>query len=483
MHPCWTMDEINSPPAAAALMESTRCIGYSFESAVSDILDNSISANAKNIWIYSKPSNNPFITILDDGDGLSHSELVEAMRYGADPNQKREETDLGRFGLGLKMASLSQCRCLTVVSKTDEGITSCRWNLDRVIETNEWTLQILTIEEVIDLPSMKDLISLNHGTLVVWQNLDKLKERAVDVSDLMKDTLQSCKKHLSLVFHRFMEPTKNPLNIYLNYDKLVPLDPFFTSSTLTRAFPEQTIPIQGQIVSVKSFVLPPESKMTPADIEKIGGLQRNLQGFWVYRNKRLIIPGTWFKLSRNKELSKLARVRVDIPNTLDSIWDIDVKKSSASIPVVFQHDFEKVLDKVIETSEYKYKYRGRKVSDSNKVFIWDKISHDGGFRYQVNRDHPIVKNCLESLDRNTLDSILDVFKYLEDSIPYNDIFNTMGEAKLSTHETSTEDIENMINQGHRLLAMGLKLDLLRNTEPFMNYPEVLKNLEKYEMGE
>ena len=142
------MDEINSPPAAAALMESTRCIGYSFESAISDILDNSISASAKNIWIYSTPSDDPFVTILDDGGGLTKDELMEAMRYGANPNEKRDETDLGRFGLGLKMASLSQCRCLTVISKTDSGITSCRWNLDRVIQTDQWTLQILSDSEV-----------------------------------------------------------------------------------------------------------------------------------------------------------------------------------------------------------------------------------------------------------------------------------------------------------------------------------------------
>lgn len=477
------MDEINSPPAAAALMESTRCIGYSFESAVSDIIDNSISAKAKNIWLYSTPSEDPFVTILDDGDGLTKEELIEAMRYGANPNEKREDTDLGRFGLGLKMASLSQCRCLTVVSKTDSGITSCRWNLDRVIQTDQWTLQILAESEIQNLPSIQDLVKLSHGTLVVWQNLDKIKERAVKVDELMSQTLLSCKKHLSLVFHRFMEPINNPLNIYLNRDKLVPLDPFFTSSTLTRSLPEQTISIQDQVVTVKPFVLPPESKMKPADLEKIGGLQRNLQGFWVYRNKRLIIPGTWFRLSKSKELSKLARVRVDIPNSLDSIWDIDVKKSSASVPVVFQNDFEKVLERVIESSEYKYKFRGRKVSDSNKQFIWDKYTQDGGYRYAVNKNHPIVRSCLESVDETIRGSVLELIKYLEDSIPYNDIFNTMGEAKLSTSEVTSEDIEELIEKGHRLMQSGLKAKDLKTIEPFMNYPEVLNSLEKYESGE
>lgn len=477
------MDEISSPPAAAALMESTRCIGYSFESAISDILDNSISAKAKNIWIYSTPSDDPFVTILDDGEGLTKSELVEAMRYGANPNEKRDETDLGRFGLGLKMASLSQCRCLTVISKTDGGVTSCRWNLDRVIETDQWTLQILSESEIVELPSVSDLMKLSHGTLVVWQNLDKLKERAIKVDELMSQTLLSVKKHLSLTFHRFMEPKVNPLNIYLNRDKLVPLDPFFTSSTLTKSLPEQPIVIQNQVVTVKPYVLPPESKMKPADLEKIGGLQRNLQGFWVYRNKRLIIPGTWFKLSRSKELSKLARVRVDIPNSLDSIWDIDVKKSSASVPAVFQHDFEKVLEKVIESSEYKYKYRGRKVSDAHKQFIWDKYSHDGGYRYAVNREHPVVKSCLDVADDSTRKAILELIKYLEDSIPYNDIFNTMGEAKLSVAEITSEEIEDLIEKGHRLMQLGFKVKDLKTIEPFMNYDEVLRSLEQYESGE
>ena len=477
------MDEISSPPAAAALMESTRCIGYSFESAISDILDNSISASAKNIWIYSTPSNDPFVTILDDGNGLTKNELIEAMRYGANPNEKREETDLGRFGLGLKMASLSQCRCLTVISKTDSGITSCRWNLDRVIQTNQWILQILSNSEIQNLPSVSNLLELPHGTLIIWQNLDKLKERAIKVDELMSQTLLSCKKHLSMVFHRFMEQKVNPLNIYLNCDKLVPLDPFFTSSNLTRSLPEQSIIIQNQIVIVKPYVLPPESKMKPADLEKIGGLQRNLQGFWVYRNKRLIIPGTWFKLSKSKELSKLARVRVDIPNSLDSIWDIDVKKSSASVPVIFQHDFEKVLEKIIETSENKYKFRGRKASDSSKIFIWDKYTHDGGYKYTINREHPIVKNCIDSVDENVRSSILELIKYLEESVPYNDIFNTMGEAKLNVSEVTSEEIEELIKKGHKLMENGLKVKDLKTIEPFMNYKEVLDSLEKYESGE
>ena len=155
-------------------MESTRSIGYSFESALADIIDNSISACADNVWITSLPDEDPFVAVLDDGEGLTGSELQEAMRYGTNPGIERSVDDLGRFGLGMKMASLSQCRVLTVISKKDRCVSSCRWDLDRVIQTDQWTLQILDESEVEGLPQYDELTSLDHGTLIVWQKLDKL---------------------------------------------------------------------------------------------------------------------------------------------------------------------------------------------------------------------------------------------------------------------------------------------------------------------
>lgn len=323
------MEEIQSPPAASALMESTRSVGYSFESAVSDIVDNSISADARNIWITSLPGDDPFVSILDDGNELSLQELEEAMRYGTDPNAVRDKNDLGRFGLGMKIASLSQCRRLTVVSAKSGSVSACRWDLDRVIETDSWTLQVLSGGELDGLPSIDKIRSMPSGTLVVWENMDKIRERSGgDLSALMSKTISDLKEHLRLTFHRFMDSAAGEVRIFLNGDELKPCDPFLTRNTQTKAFPEETVKIEGEDVKVKAYVLPVESKLTPEDVDMMGGLNRSLQGFWVYRNKRLIIPGTWFRLTNKKELTKLARVRVDIPNTLDSVWDIDVKKSS-----------------------------------------------------------------------------------------------------------------------------------------------------------
>lgn len=473
------MQEISSPPAASALMESTRCIGYSFESALADIIDNSISAKAENVWITSLPEDDPFVSILDDGEGLTEAELQEAMRYGTDPGAERSSDDLGRFGLGMKMASLSQCRVLTVVSKIGEDIAACRWDLDRVIQTNQWTLQILERSELAELPQLSELEKLDHGTLVVWQKLDKLIERSVDVQETMTHTLKNCRDHLSLVFHRFMDSNVRPLKIFMNGGRLEPFDPFLSNNTLTAKMQEQVVEIQGQIIRIKPFILPPESKLTPADIHKMGGnIQRNLQGFWVYRNKRLIIPGTWFRLSRSRELTKLARVMVDIPNTLDSIWDIDVKKSSATVPAQFQLEFGNVLDKVVTKSERKYRFRGRKENPGDRCYVWDKMSLNKQFYYKINLNHPIIREGMDKLDDDEKKWFTDVIRMVEASVPYHDMYCMMADSQLST-KPAEQDFDDLIIQGIRLLEGGMSMDDLRNTEPFMGRKDVISKLEEY----
>ena len=128
------MFEEECEPCAPALIESKRSLGYSFQSAVADLLANSISAKAENIYIFSSPSDNPSLIIFDDGCGMSASQLYEAMRYGSsNPLDDRDTDDLGRFGLGMKSASLSQCRKLIVVSKQDREVNAYAWDLQRSI--------------------------------------------------------------------------------------------------------------------------------------------------------------------------------------------------------------------------------------------------------------------------------------------------------------------------------------------------------------
>ena len=193
-------------PFAPALIESMRSLGYSFPAAIADLLDNSISAGAINISIFTEPSENPSLVILDDGSGMSNAQLYEAMRYGSsNPLLERDENDLGRFGLGLKSASLSQCRKLVVVSKQNGKISGCSWDLDYIIEKGAWMLKVFSEEEIATFIHIDKLKQLEHGTYILLSEFDRIKEGTGNLAETFAKCLDDMINHLSLVFHRFIE--------------------------------------------------------------------------------------------------------------------------------------------------------------------------------------------------------------------------------------------------------------------------------------
>ena len=191
------------PPYAPTLIESTRAIGYSLEAAVADIIDNSIAANAVNVDIYFFPVDGAYIAILDNGSGMNEKEINIAMQYGSkNPTEERDKKDLGRFGLGLKTASLSQCRCLTVISKQGERLEGRQWDIDHVIEVGDWSLIILDEEEINEFPQVEELKKYESGTLVIWQKLDRLKAGEINFELSLGRKIDRVRNHLSLVYHR-----------------------------------------------------------------------------------------------------------------------------------------------------------------------------------------------------------------------------------------------------------------------------------------
>ena len=387
-------------PKASTLMGSLRSMGYSFESAVADVVDNSISAHAQNIRILfpTNPMDELALGILDDGDGMTADVLFEAMRYGSlSAEEERSEEDLGRFGMGMKSASLSQCRCLTVVSYEGKKLNGFTWDYNYILETQDWMIKELDAREIDVLPYIAKLKEQKNGTLVIWQDFDVLSNSSGgQVYSTLMELCSSLESTLALIYHRYLsEIGTSRLHIFINELDIKPLDPFLEQHPKTTVKKEIELDIKDsngieRMVKIRPFILPFATELKGKDKQLIGGVEnlRTKQGFYIYRNKRLIIRGTWFGMKQRAELTKNARIRVDIPNSLDDIWSIDIKKQHASIPKQILHRLKKAVEEALEFSVRQQTYRGRTEKvDDNLDYIWDrKRGRNNTFFYQINRE-------------------------------------------------------------------------------------------------
>lgn len=485
------MFQKESVPFAPALVESMRSLGYSFQTAIADLIDNSISAEAKEINIFLTAAPNPRLIILDDGYGMSDGELEEAMRYGSrNPLDERANNDLGRFGLGLKSASLSQCRNLTVVSKKN-GILSCyAWRIDHVIKTGSWSLLGYENDEVDKIPQATLLKSYKHGTLIMLEDFDRIAVSTDNINDTLTKYLDLTIDHLALVFHRFLD---KGLEIKVNNRRIEPRDPFLTHNMSTQLKREQNFTIDGSIITVKPFILPHISKLTDEDIRMVGGKDalRSEQGFYIYRNKRLIIWGTWFRLERKEELSKLARVMVDIPNSLDYMWSIDIKKSTANLPDIIKKNLYNCVYESILTSETVHTYRGRKVNSSEDIdFIWERIKTREGYQYKINRNIPILRLLKKSLSNGQYNNVEELISLIEQAFPSSSVYLDVSKGRLVEEANTETEImyRKIMEQVDTAKSLGISIkDLLeafKKTEPYCLDKALIKlineELEKYE---
>lgn len=480
-------------PYAPILVESTRSIGYSFESALADIIDNSIGKEATEVNILFSSKTPQYVAIVDDGKGMSEVELESAMRYGSRSSlDVRDKDDLGRFGLGLKTASLSQCRKLTVITKKDGEINAACWDLDYIISERDWALKCFSGEEAKKLSFAENLENCTSGTVVVWQEFDRILDGATNPQKVFDEKIERARNHVSLVFHRFMEGEnfQSKLKIMFNNAEVDPIDPFLTTNPATQPLTEQTLRIDGSNIRVKPYILPYASKVSAKDKKKLGELcdLRSNQGFYIYRNKRLIIWGTWFRLIKVQELNKLARIRVDIPNTLDSIWEIDIKKSTASLPDVIKRNLIAVVENSIGRSERVYKYRGRTTSKDNLQHVWETVDNRGKFQYQINKELPIYKMLEASLDEQSIVYLDSFVKTLEDAFPYGDVYYRLAKDE-NAFEQSKMEFDEVYNVAVNMIAacreMGgdvkTFISTLDKIDYFVKYPEVVKRIrEDYE---
>lgn len=484
------MEEKIIIPYAPLLVESIRSLGYSFESAIADIIDNSISAAASDICISFSSKAPQKLCIQDNGCGMSPQELENAMRYGSKSSlEQRSKNDLGRFGLGLKTASLSQCRKVTVLTKKENNISAACWDLDFIVSKGNWSLQIFSQEEIQHMPEYTFLNNLSSGTIVIWENFDRLEKGSSQMQKAFDEKLESARKHISLVFHRFLnnENISKRISIYFNREPIKGIDPFLTKHPATQPLSEQVLRIASDEIHIKPYVLPHISKLSRKDLNELGGKDefRQQQGFYIYRNKRLIIWGTWFRLIKFNELGKLARIRVDIPNSLDDIWEIDIKKSTASLPHFIKKNLINIVESTVGRSERVYKYRGRSLQNDDFIHIWSPIDNRGKFSYQINPDTPIMKMIEKHLDEEGLALFTTFIKMLEDTFPYSDVYYRMAKNNSVTTEGSLNNdaVYLMANQFIQQAQKGNQdinsiLTTMSKLDFFTKYPEVLEKVKE-----
>lgn len=455
------------------LLESMRSVGYSFGAAVADIVDNSIAAQAESVRIVADPVNGAYVAFSDDGTGMSPEEARDALKLAGTRHSQREATDLGRFGLGLKTASLSQGRRFTVVTVRDGELTALQWDLDHVLASGNWAIRVLESSDLDAVPAIESIRESAHGTLVVWEELDYLLAGAKDVATWMGMLITSLRDHLGLVFHRFLDG-REPLGLSVNGIDVRAVDPFLERNPRTQIAPVENVVIEGHPVKVEAFTLPHISGLSAKDRrrEDLGPRMRDYQGFYVYRNRRLISAGGWFGLAKQDELSKQTRVRVDIPPSLDHHWQLDIKKSRVEPPQAFRQRFRQIIDQVKVPSTRVHRFRGRAVARAGDfTYFWRSVEDRDGFRYEVNSEHPQLKALRQSLGDKQLQSLDNVLVDLAASFPSADLYVRMADNKqpatfARTPEAIVQRLRAMRDAGARHAEPNVMLEALANIEPF-----------------
>ncbi len=417
---------VDGNPSPKSHIKTLMRIGYDLNSAIADVIDNSISANAKLISIKCPPSaKDPIITISDDGYGMSENELISNMRIGCkDPNDDRSENDLGRFGSGMKTASFSQARKLTVISKKNGSeICGAYWDIDEIEQTDSWCLKKLNQKEIIELSNLDQAIIDEGGTQLIWEKLPKffIKDQ-VNLESEIALSMVGLSKYLALHFHKFMKGQKK-VSIMVQNRELNPIDPFLKGVNGAADGPSEPIRTRKGKVYVHTHLLPHPSRIPQDILDQHGGadeIYKN-QGLYIYRANRLIVAGGWMGISNSNILGNLARVEINIPASLDDEWSTDVKKSSMQLPRKVRTVLRRLAAVPVEKSKEEHKYKG-KTEIANQY--WEIIENtvDKTIQYHISLDNNELSNLIKKLPK---DIRLELKKFLQNlsiNLPYHHIF-------------------------------------------------------------
>jgi hypothetical protein len=353
-------------PSAARLMGSLRDLGYEFGNAVADLVDNSVSAGATQVDItieFAGPDS--WVRIADNGHGMGASAISEAMRLGSGGRDYGDD-ELGKFGLGLKTASLSQARCVTVLSRSNPArrVIDCRQlDLDEVVATNRWEI---VHPVAADRPSAgSEPLNDGTGTVVLWTKLDRILDRNDPWGGWAERRLLSLAErldlHLGMVFGRFLTGqtrTRRPLlTITINGTKVEAWDPFALDE-LTEHLPEKQIPVGGSMIRYRPYVLPSQREFGSDEAWRraSGPNQWNRQqGLYIYRADRMIQSGGWSWLRGQDEHTKLARAAIDFLPELDETFEINISKMRVKLPEELRTQLKPLVSFLTKRADDRYR--------------------------------------------------------------------------------------------------------------------------------
>ena len=363
-------------PSARRLVKSLRDVGYDFVHAVADIVDNSLAAGATNVQVdlhFAGPDS--WLRISDNGSGMSPKTLTEAMRFGSE--RTYAHNDLGKFGLGLKTASISQCRRLIVASCSDSPSSAMEvrcLDLDHIERTDQWEVLVLNPRDA-GAEITNPLVS-GSGTVVFWQFLDRVMAYSLPHGGRARaglDTLaQQLIDHLGMVFHRFLagEVRGRPrLAIFVNNQRVHPWDLFAQDLAETEILPGVEIDIRSGdtfgLVRFQPFVLPPERSFSSTEVFRrlAGPAKWNAQqGFYIYRANRMIQSGGWCRMRTPDEHAKLARACIDFFPELDPAFEVSVAKTRVTLPAPLRERLVPHVESWVRRAQTVYRAAGMKTS-------------------------------------------------------------------------------------------------------------------------
>ncbi|MFE2300446.1 ATP-binding protein [Streptomyces sp. NPDC059445] len=474
---------VRVPPRASALMESLRSFGYDMATALADLVDNSVAAEASQVRVeFSTTEGQAWIAIIDDGKGMDESALHEALRFGGEgPGMLREASDLGRFGLGLKTASLSQCRLLTVLSRTDESLSCRSWDLDHVARVNDWEVLIQADAEALRIA--EEVAFTGSGTMVLWRQLDNAGEGRV-----LAQRLGQARVRLAMWFHRFL--ATGELDLRIGQRSVTPWDPFWRKWMATQDLGTEYLGRHGEGVKVTPFVLPHPARLSNKELELGAGPRgwNAQQGFYVYRRNRLVSAGGWLGLPdlTLTPQARLARIEVDIDQEADAAWRVDVRKSRVHPPSELEADLVRLASAARDASVRAFRQRAVTLArhrGGEITFGWLPRQRDGATEYVVNRKHPVVQAALETAGGAMVEGLL---RLVERTVPVGLIAIEAERDENRTPQAALENAdENDVRAELAAMLVGLPKDpaarnralrALASVEPFNRFPALVAEL-------